>query len=200
MYVKAHYVLKSDVRMNVVIISTEGILTPEVSKMNSSDKDARRELGALYAALTVKSFSSGLTLAAQARAVFPAEFATNKRAERADERVDALQSNYHTRFSRSPGEPAIRRVEELAQEFRTTLSGVQSATNSAHFIELRETAEAAIAASMAAYGNGPKTADLRNEIVNGIKPHLIPLRGGGTAVKSVKYVDFGFHFRARILG
>src|SRR5262249_10524177 len=84
-------------------------------------------------------------------------------------------SNYYTRFSRSPGEPAINRVEELAGEFRSRLADVQSDTSSASFIELREAAEAAIAASMAAYGNGPKTADLRDEIVNGIKPHLISL-------------------------
>ena len=151
-------------------------LTPEASKMNSSDKDARRELGALYAALTVKSFASGLTPAAQERAVFPAEFATSERAERADERIDAMQSNYRTRFSRSPGEPAIRRVEELAQEFRSRLADVHSDNSSgANFIELREAAEAAIAAALAAYGNAPSTADLRDEIVKGIRPHLIPL-------------------------
>jgi hypothetical protein len=144
--------------------------------MNSADRDALRELGALYAALTIKSVASGLTPAARARAVFPAEFATSERAERADERIDAMQTNFVTRLSRSPGEPAIRRVEELAQEFRSRLADVQSDNSSAaNFIELREAAEAAIAAAMAAYGNGPRTADLRNEIIKGIKPHLIPL-------------------------
>jgi Predicted nucleotide-binding protein containing TIR-like domain len=144
--------------------------------MNSSDRDALRELGALSVALTVKSFASGLTPAARARAVFPAEFATSERAERADERIDAMQSNFHIRFSRSPGEPTIRRVEELAQEFRSRLADLQSDNSSgANFIELREAAEAAIAAAMAAYGNGPRTADLRDEIVKGIRPHLIPL-------------------------
>src|ERR1700724_825673 len=67
--------------------------------MNSSDRNARRDLGALYAAFTVKSLASGLTPAARKRAIFPAEFATNERAERGDERIDALQSNYRTRFS-----------------------------------------------------------------------------------------------------
>ena len=152
------------------------ILTFKASKMDSSDKDARRELGALYAALTVKSFASGLTPAAQARAVFPAEFATTERAERADERIDALHGNFRTRLSRSPGEPSIRRVGELTQEFRSRLADVQSDNSSGtKFLELREVAEAAIAAAMAAYGNGPKTADLRDKIVKGIKPHLIPL-------------------------
>jgi hypothetical protein len=146
------------------------------SKMNSAARDALRELAALYAALTVKSFASGLTPAARARAVFPAEFATSERAERADERIDAMQSNFRARLSRSPGEPAIRRIEELAQEFRSRLADVQSDNSSAaNFIELREAAEAAIAAAMAAYGNGPRTADLRNEIVKGVRPHLIPL-------------------------
>ena len=145
--------------------------------MNSLDRNARRNLGALYAALTVKSFASGLTPAARARAVFPAEFATAERAERVDERIDALQSNYHTRFSRSPGQPAIDRVEELAEVFRRRLENLQSNTSSANFSELQEAAEAAIAASMAAYGYAPQTARLRDEIVNGIKPHLIPLNG-----------------------
>jgi hypothetical protein len=180
------------------------LLTLKASKMNSSDKDARRELGALYAALTVQSFASGLTPSAQARAVFPAEFATTERAERADERIDALHSNFRTRLSRSPGEPAIRRVEELTQEFRRTLADVQSDNRSgANFLELREVAEAAIAAAMAAYGNGPKTADLRDEIVKGIKPHLIPLSdllpnkifiGHGHSLVWREFKDFGdFH-------
>jgi hypothetical protein len=160
--------------------------------MKSPDRNARRDLGALYAALTVKSFASGLTPAARKRAIFPAEFATNERAERFDERIEALQRNYRTRFSRSPGEPAISRVEELAQEFRSRLTDVLSDTSSGNLSELRDAAEAAMAASMAAYGNAPKTADLRNEIVNGIKPYLIPLRASGSTVKSLKYVDFGF--------
>jgi hypothetical protein len=87
-----------------------------------------------------------------------------------------MHSNFRTRLSRSPGEPAIRRVEELTQDFRSKLADVQTADSSgANFVQLREAAEAAIAAAMAAYRNGPKTADLRNEIVKGIKPHLIPL-------------------------
>src|ERR1700719_5181920 len=116
--------------------------------MNSSDRNARHDLGALFAALTDKSFASGLPPAARARAVFPAEFATSERAERIDERIDALQSNYHTRFSRSPGEPAINRVNELTQEFRSRLAQLQSDASSANFVELQEAAEAAMAASM----------------------------------------------------
>jgi hypothetical protein len=143
--------------------------------MNSLDRNARRDLGALYAALTVESFASGLTPAARAQAVFPADFATSERAERVDERIDALRSNYRTRFSRSPGEPTINRVEELTQEYRHRLAALQSDANSANFVELQEAAEAAMAASMAAYGNAPQTARLRDEIVNGIKPHLIRL-------------------------
>ena len=38
--------------------------------MNSADRNALRELGALYAALTVKSFASGLTPAAPAESGF----------------------------------------------------------------------------------------------------------------------------------
>jgi hypothetical protein len=143
--------------------------------MNSSDRNARRDLGALYAALTVKSFASGLTRAARAQAVFPADYATSERAEKVDERIDALQSNYRTRFSRSPGEPAINYVAELNQEYRSRLAALQSDTSSANFVELQEAAEAAMAASMAAYGNAPQTARLRDEIVNAIKPHLIRL-------------------------
>jgi hypothetical protein len=124
--------------------------------MNSLERNARRDLGALYAALTVKSFASGLTPAARERAVFPAEFATSERAERVDERIDALQSNYRNRFSRSPGEPAINRVEELTQEFRSRLADLQSDTRSENFSELQEAAEAAMAASMAAYGTPHK--------------------------------------------
>jgi hypothetical protein len=143
--------------------------------MNSSDRNARRDLGALYAALTVKSFASGLTPAARERAVFPAEFAATERAERVDERIDALQSNYRTRFSRSPGQPTINRVEELTQEFRSRLADLQSDASTANLLELQDAAEAAMAASTAAYGNAPQTARLRDEIINGIKPHLIPL-------------------------
>lgn len=143
--------------------------------MNASDKDARRELGALYAALTVKSFSSGLTPAAQAAAIFPAEFATSEWAERADERIDAMFVNFQHRFGRSPGQPTISRVEELTQVFRSRLADVQSASSSTNFIALREAAETAVAAAKAAYGNGPKTAALQDEITKSIKPHLISL-------------------------
>jgi hypothetical protein len=145
--------------------------------MNSSDRNARRDLGALYAALTVKSFASGLTSAARERAVFPAEFATTERAERVDERIEALQSNYGTRFSRSRGQPTINRVADLTQEFRSRLADLQSDPSTANFLELQDVAEAAMAASMAAYGNAPQTARLRDEILARIKPHLIPLSG-----------------------
>lgn len=77
--------------------------------MNSSDRNARRDLGASYAALTVKSFASGLTPAARARAVFPAEFETSERAERVDKRIDALQRNYHTRCKRRDDRPPMLR-------------------------------------------------------------------------------------------
>jgi predicted nucleotide-binding protein len=66
-------------------------------------------------------------------------------------------------------------VEELTQEFRSRLAHLQSDISSANFIQLQEAAEAAMAASMAAYGNAPKTARLRDEIVNGTRPHLTPL-------------------------
>jgi hypothetical protein len=65
--------------------------------MNSSDRNAQRDLGALYAALAVKSFASGLTPAARERAIFAAEFTTSERAEGVDERIDALRGNYRTR-------------------------------------------------------------------------------------------------------
>jgi predicted nucleotide-binding protein len=55
------------------------------------------------------------------------------------------------------------------------LAQLQSDASSANFVELQEAAEAAMAASMAAYGNAPQTARLRDEIVAGIRPHLMPL-------------------------
>jgi Bacterial RNA polymerase, alpha chain C terminal domain len=144
--------------------------------MNTSDKDAYRELGALYAALTVKSISSGLLPATLAKAALPTEIATSERAERTDQRINAMTLDFQQRFAGSPGEPAVRRVEELSEVFRSRVAEMESASSSTtNFIALREAAETAIAAARATYGNGPKTADLRNEIIKAIKPYLVPL-------------------------
>src|SRR5690349_16846786 len=86
-----------------------------------------RELGALYAALSVKSFSSGLTEAARAVVVFPSEYATNEQAEQADERIDTLFVSFQHRFGRSPGLPVRSGVDELAQSFRRKLVSPQLA-------------------------------------------------------------------------
>jgi hypothetical protein len=125
-------------------------------------------LGDLYRALICWSIA-GLVPAAAARAredTFPSAPGTEQGALMASARVEASVEGYHRTFRNLGvnGSAVAELVTSLAEDFdrlSTVVKNDGTKTAAANLDAIRQSAEAAFAASLAAYGNAPQTATLR---------------------------------------